>query len=415
MNATFAKPLRTTGLTVGTVGLIACAALLLVGAEAFFRGYLVAWLFWAGVSLGSLALLMLHHLVAGGWGAIGQRHFEAGALTIFVMALLYVPLLFGMHALYEWTHAEVVAEDPVLQHKKPYLNVPFFVGRMVLYFGFWGACAWFFRRWSVRLGETGDAALAQRMRRLAAGGLVGHILLITFASLDWVMSLEPHWFSTIFGWMIAVSEVLTALAGAVLALSWLARRERRTARDDGAGGNAGGRAGGQEGPIGRLFSTKYLHDYGNLLLAFVILWMYMVFVQYLIMWAGNVPEDIEWYVARREAPYGWIAPVLVIFHFAIPFTLLLLRRMKRSRFSLPVLSGSLLAVHLLYLAWLVWPAFEQVGLLTIGAGAAGFVGIGGLWTGGYAFFLGRRPLLPRRDPRFEDFYERLGAGARTEA
>ena len=402
MNATFAKPLRTTGLTVGAVGLAACAALLVIGSEAFFRGYLVAWLFWAGVSLGSLALLMLHHLVAGGWGAVGQRHFEAAALTIFVMAGLFVPLLFGMHALYEWTHAEVVADDPVLQHKKPYLNVPFFIGRCVLYFGFWGTCAWLFRRWSVRLGATGDAALAQRMRRLAAGGLVGHILLITFASLDWIMSLEPHWFSTIFGWMIAVSEVLTALAVAILALSWLRRR--------GGDGRTKGASSGA-GAVGRLFSTKYLHDYGNLLLAFVILWMYMVFVQYLIMWAGNVPEDIEWYVARREAPYGWIAPVLVVVHFVLPFFTLLLRRAKRSRTALPALAGGLLAVHLLYLAWLVWPAFEHVGFSTVGAGAISFVSIGGLWLAGYAFFLSRQLLVPRRDPRFDSFYEKLEAKA----
>ena len=407
MSDTIAKSLRSWGLTVGAVGLLACTALLVeAGTEAFFRGYLVAWLFWAGVSLGSLALLMLHHLVAGGWGAVGQRHFEAGALTIFVMALLYMPLLFGMHALYEWTHAEAVASDPVLQHKKPYLNVPFFIGRMVLYFGFWGACAWFFRRWSVRLGKTGDAALAQRMRRLAAGGLIGHILLITFASLDWIMSLEPHWFSTVFGWMIAVSQVLTALAVAVIALTWLARREE--ARGDAPSSS------GNKNSIGRLFSTKYLHDYGNLLLAFVILWIYMVFVQYLIMWAGNVPEDIEWYVARRKAPWGWIAPVLVIFHFALPFFTLLLRRAKRSRRALPVLCGGLLGMHLLYLAWLVWPAFEHVSLLTVAVGAVAFVGIGGLWCAGYAFFLRRRPLVPRRDPRFEKFYEKLEAARPAE-
>jgi hypothetical protein len=404
MTNALTKPLRSWGLTVGAVGLLACAGLLVLGAEAFFRGYLVAWLFWAGVSLGSLALLMLHHLVAGGWGAVGQRHFEAASLTIFVMALLYVPLLFGMHALYEWTHAEVVASDAVLQHKKPYLNVPFFMIRMVIYFGFWGACAWFFRRWSVRLGETGDADLAQRMRQLAAGGLVGHVLLITFASLDWIMSLEPHWFSSVFGWMIAVSEVLTALAVAILALSWLRR----------SGNSASGGSSDGAGDIGRLFSTKYLHDYGNLLLAFVVLWMYMVFVQFIIMWAGNVPEDIEWYVARREAPWGWISPVLVIFHFALPFFTLLLRRAKRSRTALPVLAGGLLGMHLLYLAWLVWPAFEHVGLLTVAVAVAAFIGLGGLWCAGYAFFLARRPLVPRRDPRFEKFYDTLEAGRAAE-
>lgn len=394
MSNTFTRSLRSTGLLAGPAGLLVCVAGLLVSPESFFRGYLVAFVFWIGVSLGCLALLMLHHLSAGGWGVVGQRHLEAGALTVTVMATLFVPLLFGMHALYEWTHAEAVAESAVLQHKKPYLNVPFFIGRAVIYFAFWIAVAYFLRRWSVRLGETGQSAFAQRMRRLSAGGLVGHVLLVNFASVDWIMSLEPHWFSSIFGWLIVVSQTLTALAVTVLALPLLARRSTT---------------------LKRLYKTTHLHDYGNLVLVFVILWTYMMFAQFLIMWSGNIPEDIRWYAHRQEAPWGWIAPVLIVFHFAVPFAVLLSRRSKRSWQALGTLAAFLLGVHLLYIVWLVLPAFEHVGPHTYWIGAGAFVGIGGLWGAAYAFFLGRRALLPRRDPRFEEFYKKADLdGARRE-
>lgn len=388
------RRVRLFGLAAGTAGLLVGVVGLLVSVEQFFQGYLVAFVFWVGLSLGCLALVMVHHLTAGGWGFIGQRHLEAGALTIVLMAVLFVPLLFGLHPLYEWTRAEAVAESPVLQHKKLYLNVPFFIGRAVLYFAFWGALAFFLRRWSVRLAETGTSAYAQRLRRLSAGGLIGHVLLMNFASVDWLMSLEPEWFSSIFGWLIVVSQVLTALAVTAIFLPSLVARN---------------------GPLGRLYKTKHLHDYGNLMLAFVILWTYMMFAQFLIMWSGNIPEDIEWYVHRQEAPWGWIAPVLIVFHFVIPFFTLLSRRSKRSRRNLGILAGALLAVHVLYIIWLVWPSLHHVGPHTYWIGAGVFIGIGGLWAAAYAFFLGRRPLLVRRDPRFEEFYEQLKAGAATPA
>lgn len=390
---TLATTLRTGGLITGAVGLLVSVAGLLVSPEQFFRGYLVAYVFWVGVSLGCLALLMLHHLSAGGWGLVSQRHLEAGALTVTVMAILFVPLLFGLHHLYEWTHAEAVAQSAVLQHKKPYLNVPFFIGRAAIYFAFWIIVVYLLRRWSVRLDDTGTSAFAQRMRRLSAGGLVGHVLIVTFASVDWVMSLEPHWFSSIFGWLIAVSQTLTALAVTVLLLPALVKRSAS---------------------LRRIYKTKHLHDYGNLTLVFVILWTYMMFAQFLIMWSGNIPEDIRWYVHRNEPPWAWIAPVLAVFHFAVPFAVLLSRRSKRSRRALGGLAGGLLVVHVLYIVWLVLPSFPHVGPHTYWIGAGALVGIGGLWGAAYAFFLGRRPLLPQRDPRFEAFYEKLNA-ARPEA
>lgn len=384
------RRVRRYGLAAGVLGLLGGVAGLFVSAPHFFQGYLFAFVYWLGLSLGCLALLMLHHIVAGSWGFVTQRLLEAGALTVGLMALLFVPLLFGLGDLYEWTHPEAVAGSEVLQHKTPYLNVPFFIIRAVLYFAFWIAAAYLLRRWSLRLDATGDAAHARRMRRLGVGGLIAHILLLTFASVDWIMSLEPHWFSTMFGWLLAVSQSLTALALVILTAVLLAKGK----------------------PLSEVFQTKHLHDYGNLLLAFVVLWAYMMFAQYLIIWAGNIPEDVQWFVHRQEGAWSWVGPFLIVFHFAVPFAVLLSRRTKRSRRALRILAGGLLVVHAVYVAWLVWPSFlaredAALSMHTFWIGAVAFLGVGGLWAAVYAWVLGRAPVLPLRDPRFTELPRHL--------
>ena len=368
------------GLVAGLAGLALAVVGWLAAPDAFYRGYLVAWLFWGGLSLGCLALLMLHHLVAGGWGFVTQRSLEAGAQCIAVMAVCFLPLLFGLHHLYEWTHDEVVAGSVVLQHKRPYLNVPFYLVRTVIYFSAWIGLAFLLGTWSLRQYRTRRAIYSVQMRRLSAAGLILHILLMTFASLDWVMSLDPHWFSTIFAWLMTVSQTLTALAFTILLLA------RYRARP----------------PLAEAASVKHVHDYGNLMLAFVILWSYMMFAQYLIMWSGNIPEDIEWYVQRKEGAWFWVAPFLVVFHFVMPFLLLLFRRVKRSTRGIQRLAAALLAVHVVFLAWLVLPTFDDLSVLAFGIGLAAFLGLGGLWLAAYAWLLAGRPLLPRHDPRFEE-------------
>lgn len=367
------------GLGTAAIGTSAAIIGVLISAEAFFRGYLAAFVFWSGLSLGFLAVLLLHHLVVGAWGAVTQRILEAGALTVGLAAVLFVPLAFGLHYLYEWTHAEVVAESPVLQHKKAYLNVPFFLIRTALYFAVWGSMAYVLRRWSIRLGATGDPAYAVRLRRLGAGGLVAHILLLTFASTDWIMSLDPHWFSTVFGWVILASQTLVALAVTVITLGGAHHTP----------------------PLSERVRVKHFHDYGNLILTFVILWAYLMFAQYLIMWSGNVPEDIRWYVERQENGWGWVAPFLIVFHFAVPFFVLLSRRSKRSARALRALAALVLTVHIVFVAWLVLPSFHDTALHTYWIAAAIFAGMGGAWAAVFAWGLRRQPLLLRNDPRYE--------------
>ena len=372
------------GLIAGAVGaLLAVLGVVLAGPTPFFQGYLAAYMFWVGLSLGCLALLMLHHLVAGAWGFVTERLLEAGALTIGLMAVLFVPFFFGLDALYPWTDRAYMLSEPALAQKMPYLNAPFFIVRAVVCFAFWTGAAYVLAAWSRRLDETRDAGYARRLKILGTAGLIGHILLNTFASVDWIMSLEPHWYSTIFGWMLTVSQVLTALAFTALVLA----RGREAA------------------PLRGVVRAKHLHDYGNLMLAFVILWTYMMFAQFLIIWAGNLPEDVAWYEHRAHGGWLWAGVFLVVFHFAVPFFLLLSRRTKRSVRGLSALAAGLLAVHLVFLGWLVIPSFEGTRAPSYWIAGAAFVGLGGLWSAAYAWLLARRPLLPTGDPRFQAMLE----------
>ena len=369
---------RSIGAAAAVAGGLGAAAALLGGIEAFLHGYLVAFAFWTAVSVGCLSILMLHHLVAGTWGFVAQRILEAGASAIPLMALAYLPVLLGVEQLYPWTSEEVVAGSEVLQHKKPYLNLPFLVGRNVLYFGTWIGLIWLLRRYS-RLGdETHAPEYTRRQRTVSAIGLIAHVLLMTWASTDWFMSLEPEWFSTIYPWLVTVSFALAGLAVAVLGLAILQR----------------------DGALGAVLEPKHFHDFGNLILAFVVLWTYMMFVQYLIMWSGNIPEDIHFYVHRREGGWFWVGPFMIFFHFVAPFFLLLSRRMKRSGTALAVLAGALLLVHLVFLTWLILPAFGSHRFVVFGSVVACFVGLGGLWLLVVARALGRNAILPTGDARF---------------
>lgn len=383
------RRVRTLGLVVGGVGVAAVVVGALLAGDEFFYGYLVGFVFWIGMTLGSLALLALHQITGGNWSLMAQRPLESAALNVPLMALAFVPLLFGLHALYEWSHAEAAMEHVKLAHKKPYLNVPFWVVRQVIYFAVYTAIAYGLARWSRRLEETRDDRYAVRLRRLAAGGLIVHVLLLTFTSTDWTMSLDPEWFSTIYPWLYLVSQALTAACFVILVLRGLV-------------GHA---------PHARVMRTKHFHDFGNLLLALVVLWTYMMFFQYLIVWSGNVPEDIIWYVQRASPAWQAGITVLVLLHFVVPFAVLLSRRAKRSRRMLPALAGLLLACQLYYVVFLILPSLSDVTWVSYVVALAAFVGIGGLWLAAWAWHMARRPPLPRYDPRFESVIRKLKAPA----
>ena len=373
---------RVAALASGAVGLSGALILLFVAPDAFFPGYLTAFAFWVGLSLGSMAILMLHHLVGGEWGFVARRILESGARTISLMAVFVIPILFGLDELYPWTRDDLVEASEKLLQKAEYLNEPWFVFRSIFYFAVWIVTATLLGRWSRKLSETRSPQYLSRLRVLSAVGLIAYVVLGTLASVDWLMSLEPKWYSSIFGWMVEVSHGLTGIGLAIVLVCAFER----------------------DGTLGGTVRTTHLHDWGNLLLAFVTLWAYFMFAQYLIVWSGNVPEEIHWYTARKEGGWFWVGPALIVLHFAIPFALLLMRGMKKKGRRLAGIALWVLSAHLLFVCWLVLPASEN-SAPTFVAAAASTIGLGGCWAALFLTHLLSQPLIPGYDPRFVEMSE----------
>jgi hypothetical protein len=371
--------------TVGGVLLAVSLIGLFVNATQFLQSYLMAYMLVLGITLGSLALGMLHQLSGGAWGVVIRRPIGAATRTLPVLTLLFVPILFGMRRLYPWTDAALMAHDEVLQHKHLYLNTPFFIGRAAIYFAVWNALAYFLNAWSLEQDETGDPAIARRMQVLSAGGLVAYGLTITFASFDWLMSLDPHWYSTMYGVLIMGGQGLSAMAFLIATLVWLARRP----------------------PLDRVVVGAHFHDLGNLLLAFVMLWAYFAFSQYLIIWAGNLPAEISWYLNRTQTGWRFIGLALIVFHFVLPFCLLLSRTVKREPQMLFPLVIAILVIRLIDLFWLIAPRFHVGGVsvswLDIVLPAAVFL----LWLACFIWQLRGRAILPVHDPEFDEALGRI--------
>ena len=368
--------LQRNGLAAAAVGIVGCAVGVFVDRPVFFRAYLVAWLLIVGLALGCMAIAMLHHLSRGGWGLMVRRVLEAASRTLPLVFLLALPLAFGMRDLYAWAHPDLVAADPVLQAKRWWLSVPFFWVRLVVYFAVWGGFAWVLNRLSLEQDRTGDPRLARKMQLIAAPGLAIYCVLATLASVDWLMSLQPRWFSTIYGIYFIGGQGLAALAFTIVVALFLARRA----------------------PMERVLTPHYFHDYGKLMLAFVMLWAYFSFSQFLIIWSGNMPEEIVWYVRRIHGGWGWIALALVVFHFALPFALLLSRDLKRSARRLGAVALAMLVMRWIDLFWQVEPAFHHGDFAFSWLYPVALLAVGGLWLAAFVAELKKRPLLPIQDP-----------------
>ena len=368
--------LQRLALIAGGAGVLVTVLALFIDRDYFFRGWLVGWVFWAGVALGCLALSLLHHLTHGDWGIVLRRVMEAATRTLPVLLVLFIPLAFGVRELYEWARPEAVREHELLQAKEAYLNVPFFLIRQVLYFLIWGAAAFLISRMSARQDRGEDPGITRRMQLLAGPALAGYCLAITFASVDWLMSLQPEWYSTMFGVYLMGSQALAALAFLITFALWLSRRE----------------------PLDRVFHPRHFHDYGKLLFAFVMLWAYFSFSQFLIMWSGDLPEEIHFYLERFHHGWGVVALLLVVFHFALPFVFLLSRDLKRNARRLAWIAGLMLVMRWVDLLWQVEPAFHEQHPAMYWAYVAAPVGIGGLWLFFFLRELRKAPLLPVNDP-----------------
>ena len=365
---------------VFVAGAILCVIGAAVNPTPFFRSYLLALVFWVSITLGCLGVMMVQHVSTGGWGIVLRRPLEAASRSIWVLGLLFLPLLLGLPRLYAWARPEVVQADLILQHKAPYLNVPFFVARAVLYFAVWAGFAYGLSRMSLAQDRTGDPTLARRMRTVSAVGLLFYCLTMTFASFDWLMSLNPHWHSTIFGVYVVGGQAVAAMCFAILVALYLARRP----------------------PMARALRTRHFHDFGKMLLAFVMLWAYFGFSQFLIIWSGNLPEEIPWFKDRMEGGWRWVSLSLILFHFVLPFLLLLSRDVKRSARRLAMIAGVLLVMRWVDTYWLIAPAFhpERVALHWLDVVAP--ITVGGLWSWAFARELARWPLLPAHEPLLKE-------------
>jgi len=380
------QPLRRRALAVGALALGLCLIGIFTDHGQFFRSYLIAYMFWLGIPLGCLGIVMIHHLVGGTWGFVIQRSLESATRTFPIMFVLFLPLLFGLPDLFIWAHPQAVAQDPVLLQKAAYLNIPAFIIRAAVYFAVWIALGVFLSRWSAEQDRSADPALTQRLQILSGPGLVLYGLTVTFSAIDWLMSLEPHWYSTIFGMLFMVSHGLIGLAFVIGVAYFLSQRE----------------------PLSRIIAPWVLHDLGNLLLAFVMLWAYMSFAQFLIIWVENLQHEIPWYLHRINGGWGVIAVALIVLQFALPFILLLSRVVKRKAGTLCAVAVAIALMHQIELFWFVAPTFHPDGFSLHWTTLLAPLGVGGLW---FAAFLGQlrdRPLLPFRDPRFIAIVEEQG-------
>jgi hypothetical protein len=376
--------LRNLALGVGALLFTLFVAGILINRAQFFHAYLVGFIFWTGITVGSLALLMLQHLTGGAWGLIIRRVLEAATRTLPLILLLFIPLVVGLNQIYPWTNRAEMNQVPALREKAAhYLNPPFFIGRALVYFAIWSLLAVLLNWLSLQQDRTADAKLRKRFQVVSGPGLGILILTITFASIDWVMSLDPAWSSTIFGLIFVASWSLSALAFGILTMSWLAKRE----------------------PMNEVVRPSHFHDWGNLLLALVMLWTYFAFSQYLIIWSGNLPEETVWYVARNHGGWGAIALGIVILQFAFPFMTLLSRAAKKSPQKLALLAVLILVMRIVDVIWMIEPSYNREQFHLSWMDIVAPLAMGGLWLATFAWQLQKRSLVPINDPQLEQALE----------
>jgi hypothetical protein len=372
--------MRQFGMIAGVLGVVlAVAGFFMSGADRFYQAYLVAYTFWMGVVLGCMALLMVQYLSGGVWGIVLRRPFEAAVRTLPIMTVLFLPIVLGMHSLYEWSHEGITATDPVIASKELYLNTPFFLIRQVIYFAIWNLMGFLLTRWSAEHDRTGDPALLGKLSTISGGGLVIYFLTITFAMVDWTMSVNPHWFSTIWGMLYIGGQGLSAFAFGIVVLVMLA----------------------QVAPLNRVLTSHHFHDLGKFLFAFLMLWAYLSFSQFLIIWSANIPEEIPHYLNRWENSWKYLSIFIVVGHFMVPYALLLSRDLKRNSRKLRIIATWILAARLADYWWHVAPELHKGGMSVTLLDVALPLAIGGIFISLFVSQLGGRSLLPVNDPALD--------------
>ncbi len=392
MNHQFAPPRQELATLERRAWLVGVIASLATGAGFFldhtqaFRSYLVAWLFYVGIALGCYAVALLHQLTRGAWGLMIRRVLGAATRTLPFLLLGFLPVVLGLEEVFAWAGPEAL-DDPLVRQKAWWLNESGFTFRGVLYFAIWIFFAWVLNRMSLKQDVLASDKLFRRMQAVSAPALVIYVLTATAASVDWLMSLDPHWYSSLFGIAFVVGHGVAGLAFAIVIALYLARRP----------------------PLKAELKPHHFHDYGKLLLAFVMLWTYMQLSQLIIIWSGNLPEEVTFYLNRTEGGWKWLTIALVLGHFALPFVLLLSRDLKRDSKKLAWVAVLLLVMRWFDLYWLAAPAWGHGegthGLQLHWLDLTAVVGLGGLWLALFLRELAKRPLLPAFEPFLNEALE----------
>ena len=365
---------------VAVLGAVGCAVLGMGNPKQFFFSWLLSFLFFLSLALGGLFFVLIQYASQGGWGIVVRRIGETVFATIPVMAVLSIPVFLGLHHLYEWSHHEAVAQDAILQWKAPFLNVPFFLTRAAIYFALWSFIAVMYYRGSRGQDVSGDPHVSARLRRLAGPSLIVLAITTTFASIDWIMSLTPHWYSTMFG----VYFFAGSFVGFIALLSVLVVAMRSA------------------GLLDTIVSAEHLHDVGKFLFAFTAFWAYIAFSQFFLMWYGNLPEETIFYKARLEGSWKIVSILLMAGHFGVPFLYLMGRAVKRRGWTLALGGAWLLAMHFMDLYWQVMPTLHPEGVRLSALDFAAFFAVGGSFVAAASWLMRREALVPIRDPRLAE-------------
>ncbi|HTT61109.1 MAG TPA: hypothetical protein VMG35_04680 [Bryobacteraceae bacterium] len=381
------KTMGRRSLIVGVVFSILAVIGAFLQTQQFFRAYLLGFMLCLGVTLGSMAILMIRHLTGGGWGTVIRRLMGAAMRCIPLVTLLFVPYLFGVKRLYIWDQPlNTVADKHLREHlqdiTQTYLNLHGFLIRAVIYFAIWNLLSFLLTKWSSQTDRPGAPDNSARFKAVSGPGLILYAFSLSFAAIDWMMSIDPSWISTIYPLIILIGEVLSAMCFAVVMERILARYK----------------------PMSELLRPDFVHDHGKWMLTFLMVWAYFSFSQWLIIWAGNLPEEIPWYLRRLNGGWGLVGLALVLFHFAVPFTLLLSRPFKRDITKLVWLASWMLVMRWLDLLWFIEPEFSKTFSITW-LDIVVPVGMGGLWMAYFCRNLSSLPLVPAYD---HDAHEVLG-------
>ncbi|HZZ43536.1 MAG TPA: hypothetical protein VFE58_11415 [Tepidisphaeraceae bacterium] len=362
-----------TALLIGVAGLLFSAVGYFTNPDAFFRAYLWSWLLCLAAALGAMSVVMLHHLTGGAWGWLVRRPAEAAAMTLPLLTLLFIPIALGARHIFPWAVPDLMAHNALLQHRRPLFTTGFTILRSFIYLLIWIFMAWRLHKLSLEHDLTGSASSAIRMRRLSAVGFVVYFATMSLASMDWIASREVNWYSSTFGLAVLVGQSVTGIAVLIVVLAMLSK----------------------DAPLSGIIESGRLRDVGNLLLTAVILWAYISFAQLLVIWMGNTQEDIIWYIHRTHHGWWWVSLALILFHFAVPFVLMLFQQSKRHIRSLAMIAGGLLVMRAVNLLWMIEPSTlsqEPLGISWLDFIAP--IGVGGVWFSCFMWLLKHHPLMP---------------------